>query len=635
MPLRRRKVGNPFTAAPAAPSSVSISNIQDLQFQVNWTDNSPNGTTSEEFFEIQVSTTAGFTVIAASTTAAQNATNAVVTGLAAGTAYFARVRAVNRRGASAYAATGASSTTTNTAPADPTSLSYTAVTSSGFTVNWVDNANNELNYQVQVATDAGFTAVVQTQNIAANSLSYIVTGLTSNTTYYARVRALGTSLNSAYLTGGAQATLGVAPNAPSAVNYTNITANEVRIRWTDNATNETGFEIQVASDFNFITIVQNQTGSADSVFIDISGLSSSTTYWARVRAVNSFGNSSYAGGLSFTTNSGLVAPDAPASVGFTLVDETTFTVTYTDTATNEESYQIQIATNADFSTIFQNLTNGADTTSKNVTGLNPYTSYWARVRAVNGAGNSAYTSSAEQKTLLNPSYYGTNLTFWFDGSDVSQITKDGTDRVSAWNNKGTGTPADAVQVSAALQPLYVTTGGGGVSFTGTRILTIAQDLTAVGQRMVFIVFTPTTATSVKRPIVFSGTTRLEFSYTATLRRQASFRTTTGALYNNFGTNNELPLNTRKTASHRVAQVTDFVSGSMYLNSVVGTATNTPAPSVLQALNLTTSWLLGAQDAAGTNSFTGIVHEVFMVRFAPNTGEIDATHAYLTRKWSPS
>lgn len=631
MPLRRRKVGNPFTAAPAAPSAVSISNIQDLQFQVNWTDNSPNGTTSEEFFEIQASTSAGFTVIAASTTAAQNATNAVVTGLAAGTAYFARVRAVNRRGASAYAATGASSTTTNTAPADPTSFSYSAVTSSGFTVNWVDNANNELQYQVQVATDAGFTAIVQTNNIASNSQSYDVTGLTSATTYYARVRALGSSLNSNFLTGGAQATLGVVPNAPSAVNYTNVTANEVRVQWTDNATNETGFDVQIASDFNFITTVQNQTTSTDAVFIDITGLASSTTYWARVRATNGTGPSAWAEGGSFNTNSGLVAPDAPTGVSWTSVGETTASLIWVDVATNEASYDIEIATNSDFSTIVQTTSVGSGSSSYPATGLNPYTSYWGRVRATNAAGSSAWVSSAEQKTLLNPTYYGTNLTFWFDGSDVSEITKDGSNRVSAWNNKGSGTPADAVQGSAALQPLYVTTGGGGVDFSGTRVLVANQDISAVSQRMVFMVFTPTAATSVVRRIVYAGSQRLDVTYTATFRRQFQFRTGTGALYNNLGTNNELSLNTRVSMSHRVAQVTTFVSGTMYLNGTVSAAVNTPTATV-QALVGATSFNIGSVDAAGTNSLSGIIHEIFMVKFAPNDGEITATHAYLARKW---
>ncbi len=84
-----------------------------------------------------------------------------------------------------------------TAPADPTGLAATAVSSSQINLSWSDNADNEDSYQVEQSTDSiNFSSVAI---LGANATSYSVTGLTASTTYSYRVNAsntAGTSGNS-------------------------------------------------------------------------------------------------------------------------------------------------------------------------------------------------------------------------------------------------------------------------------------------------------------------------------------------------------------------------------------------------------------------------------------------------------
>lgn len=53
----------------------------------------------------------------------------------------------------------------------------------------------------------------------------------------------------------------------------------------------------------------------------------------------------------------------------------------------------------------------------------------------------------------NPAELGSSLTLWLDASDISTITKDGSDYVSQWNDKS-GNSNHVYQSTGSLQPLY-------------------------------------------------------------------------------------------------------------------------------------------------------------------------------------
>jgi hypothetical protein len=89
------------------------------------------------------------------------------------------------------------------------------------------------------------------------------------------------------------------PGAP-----TNLTANaastsQINLAWTDNANNETGFKIERST--NGTTFTEIVVVGAGVTSYSNTGLAASTTYFYRVRATNSGGNSAYSNTASATT----------------------------------------------------------------------------------------------------------------------------------------------------------------------------------------------------------------------------------------------------------------------------------------------------------------------------------------------
>ena len=114
---------------------------------------------------------------------------------ASGTYYFR-----SQSAAGCWGSEGSASVTINNIPTAPVSAAASVIGFSGFTANWAASAN-ATSYELDVSTSSIFATYVsgfQALNIG-NVTNYPVTGLSSTTTYYYRVRALstcGTSSNS-------------------------------------------------------------------------------------------------------------------------------------------------------------------------------------------------------------------------------------------------------------------------------------------------------------------------------------------------------------------------------------------------------------------------------------------------------
>lgn len=96
------------------------------------------------------------------------------------------------------------------------------------------------------------------------------------------------------------------PAAPSGLSVAAISSSELDLTWTDNSTDETGFQVERAPDVagapgtwtTVGTVGANVTHYADT------GLAAATRYWFRVRATNAAGASSPTGAVSQTTAAG-------------------------------------------------------------------------------------------------------------------------------------------------------------------------------------------------------------------------------------------------------------------------------------------------------------------------------------------
>src|SRR5207248_732939 len=110
--------------------------------------------------------------------------------------YYYRVRTLSSAGTSG----NSNVISVTTVPAAPTASVATNVTNSGFTAHW-SSVTGATSYLLDVSTSSAFsTFVTGYQNLSVgNVISRNVTGLTTKTTYYYRLRASdsgGTSVNS-------------------------------------------------------------------------------------------------------------------------------------------------------------------------------------------------------------------------------------------------------------------------------------------------------------------------------------------------------------------------------------------------------------------------------------------------------
>jgi hypothetical protein len=184
--------------APAAPGALAASNISQTGFNANW-----NLSANATGYYLDVSTSSAFSgfVTGYNNRNVENVTTFTVTGLAANTTYYYRIRAYNAAGTSANSARITVKTLTLTAPLATAASNITKIT---FSANW-SNSPGATGYYLDVATTVTFNKYVtgyKNKNIG-NVTTATVTGLSAGKTYYYRVRAFsstGTSANSNTIT---------------------------------------------------------------------------------------------------------------------------------------------------------------------------------------------------------------------------------------------------------------------------------------------------------------------------------------------------------------------------------------------------------------------------------------------------
>ena len=181
-----------------------------------------------------------------------NVTSYNVTGLTANTTYYYRLRASNGCPTSSNSSVKNVKTLPCT-PAAPSAQSATNVTFSSFSANW-RSVSGAIGYRLDVSTTNSFTTYVPGyQNLdVGNVISYNVTGLNPQTTYYYRVRAYNgcaTSLNS---TAKSVQTTACAPAAPSAQSATNVTASSFMANWRS-VSGATDYRLDVSTTSSFTT----------------------------------------------------------------------------------------------------------------------------------------------------------------------------------------------------------------------------------------------------------------------------------------------------------------------------------------------------------------------------------------------
>jgi hypothetical protein len=188
------------------------------------------------------------------------------------------------------------------APAAPSGLAASTVSSSQINLSWTDNSNNENGFKIERSTDG--TTFVQIAELASNATSHAVTGLSPSTTYFFRVASFNDAGNSQF-SNTANATTSPAPPqvpaAPSGLAATTISRTQINLSWTDNSGNESGFKIERCKGTNCTNYAEIAQVGANVTSFANTGLTKNTSYRYRVRAFNAAGNSTYSNAASAKT----------------------------------------------------------------------------------------------------------------------------------------------------------------------------------------------------------------------------------------------------------------------------------------------------------------------------------------------
>jgi predicted CXXCH cytochrome family protein len=392
----------PPISVPAAPSGLTATAASGTQVDLAWTDNSDN----ETGFKVQRAADSGFSASLSTFTVGANVTTYSNTGLTAGITYYYRVLATNTSGDSAASntATITIQVTPVTAPAAPSGLTATAVGSSQVDLAWTDNSDNETGFKIQRATNSGFTAGLTTFNVGPNITTYSNTGLTASTTYYYRVLATNNVGDSAASNSASATTQApTAPAAPSGLTATAASSNQINLTWTDNSNNETGFKVQRATNSGFTAGLTTFNVGENVIVYSSTGLNSSTTYYYRVLATNTVGDSAASNSASATTQAPPVTvPAAPSGLTATAASSTQVDLAWTDNSNNETGFKVQRATNSGFTAGLTTFNVGPNVTTYSNTGLTAGNTYYYRVLATNNVGDSAASNSASVSTTPAP-----------------------------------------------------------------------------------------------------------------------------------------------------------------------------------------------------------------------------------------
>ncbi len=383
-------VGAAWSAA--APSQVTATPLSSSSISLSWTDNTPD----EDGFVVERSLSADSGFSRAGSVAADT-TLLVDTGLTSATTYHYRVKAVKgtRSSPASETVSGTTWTAVSLAPTAPENVSAAATGPAGIAVSWTDSSDNEDSFIIYRSTTLGenYTPAAVTD---ANVTSYNDTGLVHSTTYYyyvTAVNAAGESLLS-NVDSDTTDTLPV-PAAPTGLAATPLSPTSMVLTWTDNASNESGFKIYRSTVSGSGYGQVGSMGPGATSWRD-AGLTAQTTYYYRVTAFNGDGESGYVQ-ASNTTQAASAAPAAPSGLSAAALSSTGIALSWADNSADEDGFKVERGT---FATGPFNQVATVTAASYSDSGLSAGTTYYYRVRAYNGSGNSDYCPVASATTQV-------------------------------------------------------------------------------------------------------------------------------------------------------------------------------------------------------------------------------------------
>ena len=374
----------PDTTPPSVPSGLVATAVSAIRINLSW---------SASRDDVAVTGYRIFRGGAILTTVPGNVTEFQDNFLLPGTTYVYTVQAFDGSGNASAQSAAVSATTSSTAdttpPTTPTGLTANAVSPFQVNLNWLASTDNDVVASYRVYRNGALIATVA-------STSFQNTGLTPSTTYSYNVDAVDATGNVSGLSTAAAVVTPAAPDttpptAPTGLSASAASPSQINLSWnaaTDNVA-VTGYRVfrngALVADLGNVTTYQDL------------GLSASTTYSYRVRALDSAGNVSAQSTAASATTPALpdtVAPTTPTALTASAASDTRIDLNWVASTDNVAVTGYRIYRGSVFLTAVGNVTTYADT------GLSPSTPYSYNVDAIDAAGNASGISNIAIGTTL-------------------------------------------------------------------------------------------------------------------------------------------------------------------------------------------------------------------------------------------
>lgn len=288
-------------------------------------------------------------------------------------------------------------------PNPPVALTSPNILPTSFMAVW--NPNNGTSrfpdgFYLDVATDSGFTSFVSNyhnKNLG-NIYSTYVTGLSSNTTYYYRIRAYYIEGTYTLISKNSNAISVVIPLLPpTALHTSSIFATGFTANWSA-AEGATGYYFDVSTVDTFASFVgiYNNLDVGNVLHQDVTGLVVETAYFYRVRAYSTLGTSVNSEIKGVVTQAPPAIPVASAATEITL---SSFKANW-GVSLGAVGYYLDVATDNGFVNLIQGFNSRfvGDVLTYPITGLNSNTNYYYRIRAI--GAYELYSASSNTISVL-------------------------------------------------------------------------------------------------------------------------------------------------------------------------------------------------------------------------------------------
>lgn len=374
-------------AKPLSPAALNLVIASSTRIDLQWDDRSNN----ENGFIIERKTDSGsFTQIG---TVNENITTFSNTGLTTGHTYSYRVFAYNFIGSSSSSSNTVSCTTTSVYV--PSTLTITSTASNTAEISW--NYSGNRNYTTVIERRTGSDSKWSTVAIVpSGTKTYTNSGLTQNTQYYYRVKAMVDAYvySLPYPNDSVGKALLTKLGKPSALSAVMISSTMANLIWADNS-DETEFVIERKKGTGSYSVVA--TVPTNTTLWTDTGLSVNNTYTYRIRAKTSNNWSDYSD--ECTVQMAQLA--APTNLTVTVNSNTSVVLGWDDNSSNETGFEIwrKVGSSGQWltlSTVTQNVKKYTDNT------VSPNIQYYYKVRAYAGSSDnySNYTAEVSVNTMI-------------------------------------------------------------------------------------------------------------------------------------------------------------------------------------------------------------------------------------------